>query len=71
MAGSTDSGAAGSGKTFTGARMIVTLANAGLRVGVTANSHKVIRNLLDGVCQAADELGIVLTCIQKVVGKDR
>jgi len=59
-------GPPGAGKTYTGARMIVTLVNAGFRVGVTANSHKVIRNLLDGVCQAADDLGIALTCIQKV-----
>jgi predicted RecB family nuclease len=59
-------GPPGSGKTFTGARMIAAMANAGLRVGVTANSHKVIRNLLDGVCEAAGELDADLTCIQKV-----
>jgi hypothetical protein len=35
-------------------------------VGVTANSHKVIRNLLDEVCRAADEIGVDLTCIQRV-----
>ena len=33
---------------------------------MTANSHKVIRNLLDEVGRAADELAIDLTCIQKV-----
>jgi hypothetical protein len=33
---------------------------------VTANSHKVIRNLLDEVCRVADEIDIDLTCIQKV-----
>jgi AAA domain/Helicase len=59
-------GPPGSGKTYIGARMIAAMARVGLRVGVTANSHKVIRNLLDGACQAADELGIELTCIQKV-----
>ena len=59
-------GPPGSGKTYTGARMIAAIANAGLRVGVTANSHKVIRNLLDEVCRAADEIGVDLTCIQKV-----
>jgi uncharacterized protein len=59
-------GPPGSGKTYTGARMIVAMVNAGLRVGVTANSHKVIRNLLDGVCKAASELDVDLTCIQKV-----
>ena len=46
--------------------MIVTMVGTGLRVGVTANSHKVIRNLLDAVCLAADELEVELTCIQKV-----
>ncbi len=59
-------GPPGSGKTYTGARMIAEMAKAGLRVGVTANSHKVIRNLLDEVCRAADESGIDLICIQKV-----
>jgi predicted RecB family nuclease len=59
-------GPPGSGKTYTGARMIAEMVNAGLQVGVTANSHKVIRNLLDEVGRAADEVGIDLTCIQKV-----
>src|SRR5580704_10407381 len=59
-------GPPGSGKTYTGARMITAMVKAGLRVGVTANSHKVIRNLLDEVRKAADELGLDLTCIQKV-----
>ena len=40
-------GPPGAGKTFTGARMIEALVAAGFRVGVTATSHKVIRNLLD------------------------
>ena len=59
-------GPPGSGKTYTGARMITEMVKVGLRVGVTANSHKVIRNLLDEVGRAADEIGINLTCIQKV-----
>jgi predicted RecB family nuclease len=62
-------GPPGSGKTYIGARMITTLVSAGFRVGVTANSHKVIRNLLDDVRKAADSLGIDLTCIQKVSEK--
>src|SRR5690606_9909955 len=40
-------GPPGAGKTHTGARMMVTLASNGARIGVTANSHKVIRNILD------------------------
>ncbi len=47
-------GPPGSGKTYTGARMILDLLAGGKRVGVTANSHKVISNLLGAVCRAAD-----------------
>jgi uncharacterized protein len=42
-------GPPGSGKTHLGANMIATLAKAGKKIGVTAVSHKVIRNLLDKV----------------------
>jgi predicted RecB family nuclease len=45
-------GPPGSGKSFTGAHMIVALVRAGKRVGVTSNSHKVIGNLLDAVAAA-------------------
>ena len=38
-------GPPGSGKTYTGARMILKLVAAGKKVGVTANSHKVIGKL--------------------------
>ncbi|HYY29183.1 MAG TPA: TM0106 family RecB-like putative nuclease, partial [Chthoniobacterales bacterium] len=42
-------GPPGAGKTFTAARMICALVRLGKKVGITANSHKVIRNLLDEV----------------------
>lgn len=58
-------GPPGAGKTFTAARMICALVQAGKTVGITANSHKVIRNLLNAVVEAADESGIDLTCLQK------
>ncbi|MCJ7712192.1 MAG: DEAD/DEAH box helicase, partial [Chloroflexi bacterium] len=48
-------GPPGSGKTYTGAHMIVRLAMAGQRVGVVANSHKVIGNLLRMVDEVAHE----------------
>ncbi len=48
-------GPPGSGKTYSGARMILDLLAGGKRVGVTANSHKVISNLLGAVCRAAGE----------------
>ncbi len=47
-------GPPGSGKTYTGAEMVLDLLADGQRVGVTANSHKVISNLLGAVCRAAD-----------------
>jgi len=58
-------GPPGSGKTYTGARMICELVRLGKRVGITANSHKVIRNLIDTTIELADELGINLSCCQK------
>ena len=50
-------GSAWRGKTHIGARMICTLTQDGKTVGITANSHKVIRNVLDEVLRAAPELG--------------
>ena len=58
-------GPPGSGKTYTGARMICTLLTAGKRVGITANSHKVIGNLLTAVLDAADEEGTGVRAIQR------
>jgi uncharacterized protein len=43
----------GSGKTFTGARMIADLVAAGRKVGVVATGHKVIRKLLVDAGKAA------------------
>jgi uncharacterized protein len=48
-------GPPGSGKTYTGARMICELIKRGQKIGVTALSHKVIRKLLDTVVEAARE----------------
>ncbi|MGB7217798.1 MAG: AAA domain-containing protein [Vicinamibacterales bacterium] len=45
-------GPPGSGKTFSGGEMICALVKQGKKVGVTATSHKVIRNLLDAVAKA-------------------
>jgi predicted RecB family nuclease len=46
-------GPPGSGKTFTGARVIVDLLRAGKRIGVTSNSHAAIHNLLHKVEEVA------------------
>jgi Ni2+-binding GTPase involved in maturation of urease and hydrogenase len=63
-------GPPGSGKTFTGARMIVELIKQGRRVGITAVSHKVISLLLGEVCDVAHKTGVPLRAVQKVNGKD-
>ena len=59
-------GPPGAGKTHTGAAMICALVKSGKKVGITANSHKVIRNLLDRVIKTAAENGFEIRCIQRV-----
>lgn len=59
-------GPPGAGKTYTASRMICRLVKNGARVGITANSHKVIRNLLDGVLEAAKQQGVDLRAVQKL-----
>ncbi len=59
-------GPPGAGKTHAGARMICALARDNRTVGVTANSHKVIRHLLDKSLEAAAEQQLPIQCIQKV-----
>src|SRR5262249_34261038 len=58
-------GPPGSGKTFTGALMILELIRNGKRVGITAVSHKVISNLLKTVCNAATAKGLNLKVVQR------
>lgn len=58
-------GPPGAGKTWLGARMIVDLAQAGRCVGVTATSHKVIRNLLAEVVDVARQRGLDLPVLHK------
>jgi uncharacterized protein len=58
-------GPPGAGKTYTGSRMIAELVRRKKRVGIVANSHAVVRNLIDEVIQRADEQGLDLTCVQK------
>jgi uncharacterized protein len=59
-------GPPGTGKTFTGSQMIVDLVKAGKKVGVTAVSHEVIRNLLGGCIEAAEREDIAgFKCLHK------
>ena len=72
LAGELDGGALpvqgppGSGKTFTGGRMIVELVKRGKRVGVSAVSHKVIDNLLRSALKAAAGERVKPDCLHKV-----
>jgi uncharacterized protein len=63
-------GPPGSGKTYTGARMVCEMVKAGARIGITANSHKVIRNFLEEVLKAAPERGAAVTAIHKISDDD-
>jgi uncharacterized protein len=58
-------GPPGAGKTFTGAQMICELVRQGRTVGITANSHKVTRNLIDAAIEAAEKQRLDLHCCQK------
>ncbi len=66
-------GPPGAGKTFTGGQMIVKLVKANKRVGVTAVSHKVIRNLLESAVKTANSVGAGeisgLACVHKVASR--
>ncbi|MBI1844387.1 MAG: TM0106 family RecB-like putative nuclease [Actinobacteria bacterium] len=63
-------GPPGSGKTHTGARLIVALVQAGHQVGITAHSHKAIDNLLDAVCARAKDEGVTFRAVRKVNASD-
>jgi uncharacterized protein len=63
-------GPPGSGKTWTGARLIVSLIGSGRRIGVAANSHKAINNLLAEVEQVAAAEGVVFQGLKKGSGED-
>jgi predicted RecB family nuclease len=58
-------GPPGAGKTFTGARMICALVRQGKKVGVTANSHSVIVNLLECVAEQAKKDGLDVRLARK------
>jgi uncharacterized protein len=51
-------GPPGTGKTFTAAAMIVELLRRGSRIGVTAQSHKVIMNAMRAVAEAMQLRGV-------------
>ena len=61
-------GPPGTGKTFAGAQMVCALVHAGLRVGVTAVSHKVIINLLEAAAKQAHEAGLTMSIVHRQKG---
>jgi len=58
-------GPPGTGKTWTGARAIVALLDAGLRVGVASSSHKAIANLLDEIERVAARENVTFRGLKK------
>jgi uncharacterized protein len=65
-------GPPGSGKTWTGARMILALLREGRKVGIAAHTHSSISNLLDAVHDAATEAGVELPAsVQKIADADK
>src|SRR5713226_1155831 len=64
-------GPPGSGKTTTGADILLELVKGGKRVGITANSHKVIGHLLDAVMEKARRNGQPVRAMQKADERER
>ena len=62
-------GPPGTGKTYTGGAMICALVEKGLKVGVTAVSHKVIVNLLESAAEHALERGSSMCIVHCNSGK--
>ena len=58
-------GPPGSGKTYLGAEVAVELVRRGRKVGVTANSHRVIGHLLDKIAERAADRGVDVKIGQK------
>jgi predicted RecB family nuclease len=58
-------GPPGTGKTYTASHLIVGLMKAGKKIGVSANSHKVIHNLLDAVEARAGEADFTFAGVKK------
>lgn len=58
-------GPPGTGKTYSGARMIVELVRAGRRIGIAAQSHKAISNLLREVSLACRQAGVPFRALQR------
>ncbi len=63
-------GPPGTGKTYTGSHIILELLKQNKRVGVCANSHKAVINLLKAVERVAAEQGFEFKGAKKTTGKE-
>jgi uncharacterized protein len=63
-------GPPGSGKTFTGAQVVLDAVERGRRVAITAQSHKAIGNLLRAVADEAARRGRPIRILQKATDED-
>lgn len=63
-------GPPGTGKTYTASHLILDLMARGKRIGVTANSHKVVHNLLDAIERRAEESNSSFVGIKKSSGQN-
>ena len=62
-------GPPGTGKTYAGGEIICALIGKGLKVGVTAVSHKVIVNLLESAAERAQARGLGFRMVHRQTGK--
>ena len=62
-------GPPGTGKTYAGGEIICDLVGKGLKVGVTAVSHRVIVNLLESAAERAGERGLPMRIVHRERGK--
>ena len=62
-------GPPGTGKTYTGAAIIGALVRAGLKVGVTAVSHKVVVNLLEAAARQARKDNLPMALVHRQQGQ--
>jgi predicted RecB family nuclease len=64
-------GPPGSGKTWTAAAVVVDAVRRGKRVGVTAQSHKAIGNVLEAIASRAAAEGVEVRIVQKATEDQR
>lgn len=57
-------GPPGTGKTYTAAAAVAELLRQGLRVGITANSHKAILNIMQAIVTAIERSGIAARLVK-------